>query len=263
MSLEEEEPALTASPDHRQSEGIIATGLTKVFYDRRRGEVPAASDVTFSCRYGEIFALLGPNGAGKTTTLRMLSTVLRPSAGTATVAGCDVEEDSLGVRRRIGFLSTNTGLYERLTARETLAYFGQLHGMDEAALESRISTLFELFDMGAFADVRCEKLSTGMRQKVSIARAVIHDPGVLILDEPTLGLDILVASSLIRFIEDCRTAGKCVLFSTHNMPEVERLCDRVGVIHQGTLRATGSLDELRELTSQEYLEEIFVRLTED
>ena len=169
MSQGEEEPSPAPSLDDGglddggleivQPAGIVASGLTKVFYDRRRGEVPAASDVTFNCHHGEIFALLGPNGAGKTTTLRMLSTVLRPSAGTATVAGCDLEANPLGVRRGIGFLSTNTGLYDRLTARETLRYFGRLHGMDEAALEDRIATLFALFDMEAFADVRCEKLS--------------------------------------------------------------------------------------------------------
>jgi sodium transport system ATP-binding protein len=242
--------------------GIEARGLTKVFQDRRRGDVRAAQDITFHCQRGEVFGLLGPNGAGKTTTLRMLSTVLRPTAGTARVGGFDINRDPLGVRRAIGFLSSTTGLYDRLTARETLTYFGRLHGLAPGALAERIDLLFEVFDMKAFADVRCEKLSTGMRQKVSIARTVVHDPPVLILDEPTLGLDILVAGALIRFIADCRAAGKCVLFSTHNMGEVERLCDRVGIIHDGRLRAAGTLDELRAMTSRHYLEEVFVRLME-
>jgi sodium transport system ATP-binding protein len=243
-----------------QGVGIEAAGLTKVFHDKRRGETLAADDIRFSCAYGEVFGLLGPNGAGKTTTLRMLSTVLRPTRGNARVAGFDVVEAPLDVRRAIGFLSANTGLYERLTAKETLTYFGRLHGLNGEALALRSEELLQLFGMTDFADVRCEKLSTGMRQKVSIARAVVHDPPVLILDEPTLGLDILVAGTLIRFIEDCRQRGKCVLFSTHNMSEVERLCDRIGIIHDGRLRASGTLDELRELTSKEYLEEIFVSL---
>jgi sodium transport system ATP-binding protein len=179
------------------------------------------------------------------------------------VGGCDILQDPLGVRRVIGFLSSSTGLYERLTARETLTYFGRLHGLRGEPLEARVNELLRLFDMAAFADVRCERLSTGMRQKVSLARAVVHDPPVLILDEPTLGLDILVAGTLIGFIEDCRAQGKCILFSTHIMSEVERLCDRIGIIHGGRLRATGTLDELRALTSRQYLEEIFVRLVED
>jgi sodium transport system ATP-binding protein len=253
---------MSCAPEHAQA-GIEACGLTKVFHDAGRGAVVAAEDVSFSCRPGEVFGLLGPNGAGKSTTLRMLSTVLKPSSGTAVVAGHDVIEEPLEVRRSIGFLSSSTGLYGRLTARETLEYFGRLHGMDKTSLAARVDALLELFGLTEAQHSRCERLSAGMKQKVSIARAVVHDPPVLILDEPTIGLDVLVASTMLRFIEDCRRAGKCILFSTHVMSEVERLCDRAGVIHRGRLLALGTLAELRELTGASYAEEVFLRLIED
>ncbi len=243
--------------------GIEARELTKVFHDAGRGDVVAANRVSFTCQPGEIFGLLGPNGAGKTTTLRMLSTVLQPTSGTAIVAGHDVVAAPLEVRRAIGFLSANTGLYGKLTARETLEYFGKLHGLGGQSLTRRVDELIELFDIGTFANVYCEKLSSGMKQKVSIARAIVHDPEVLILDEPTLGLDILVASTMIQMVEDSRARGKCIIFSTHIMSEVERLCDRVGIVHRGELRAVGTLQELRERTSREYLEEIFIALVGD
>lgn len=233
-------------------------GLGKVFQDRRRGSMEAVKDVTFTCRHGEVFGLLGPNGAGKTTTLRMLSTILRPSSGSARVAGHDVVDAPLDVRRNIGFLSGNTGLYDRLSARETLEYFGRLHQIPEEGLRERVNAILEIFEMRSFADVRCEKLSTGMKQKVSIARTIVHDPPILILDEPTLGLDILVAATMIKFIEDCRDRGKCIIFSTHIMSEVQRLCDRIGIIHGGRLRAIGTLDELRDETGREFLEDIFM-----
>ncbi len=242
--------------------GIEARGLTKVFQDARRGEVRAVDDVSFTCFAGEIFGMLGPNGAGKTTTLRMLSTVLRPTSGTASVAGHDVVSDPLDVRRTIGFLSGSTGLYGRLTARETLEYFGRLHGLAGERLNARVDELLALFDIDEFADMRCEKLSTGMKQKVSIARSIVHDPPVVIFDEPTLGLDILIASTMLQFIERCREVGKCIIFSTHIMSEVERLCDRVAVIHKGRLRAVGSIDELRDATGERFLEDVFLRLIE-
>ncbi len=231
--------------------------LTKVFRDPRRGDVTAVDRVSFSCAGGEIFGLLGPNGAGKTTTLRMLSTVLRPTSGWARVAGNDVASDPLAVRRAIGFLSASTGLYGRLTPVETLQYFGTLHGLSRAQLAHRVEELIDLFGIAEFARVRCEKLSTGMKQKVSIARTIVHDPDVLILDEPTLGLDILVASTMIDFIRTSRERGKCIVFSTHIMSEVERLCDRVAIVHEGRIRANGTLDELREETGHAYLEDIF------
>lgn len=236
---------------------IRARGLTKV-YARSGGErVEALRGLDLECRRGEIFGLLGPNGAGKTTTLRILATILRPTTGSAEVAGIDVAEDPLEVRRRIGFLSGTTGLYPRLTTRETLTYFGKLNGYSGAELEARIERLIETFDMHAIADRRCGGLSTGQHQKVSIARAVLHDPEVLILDEPTTGLDILAASTMIDFIESRREAGTCVLFSTHVLSEAQRLCDRIGVLFAGRLLAAGTYEELAEATGERWLEDIF------
>ncbi|HVR75435.1 MAG TPA: ATP-binding cassette domain-containing protein [Planctomycetota bacterium] len=259
------EPAPVPAPaaaGGRRAAGIEAKALTKVFRLGRGSEVLAADGVTFECAHGEVLGLLGPNGAGKSTTLRMLSTVLRPDSGSALVAGHDVVLDPLAVRRSIGYLSSSTGLYGRLSARETLEYFGRLHGLPPNALAERTSELLKLFGLEESGDVRCEKLSTGMKQKVSIARAIIHDPPVLILDEPTLGLDILVASTMMKFIGDCRLRGKCILFSTHVMSEVEKLCDRVAIIHRGKLRAVGTLDELRRMTGREFMDEIFLSVVE-
>jgi sodium transport system ATP-binding protein len=254
--------ALPAEALSTKAAGIEAAGLTKVFQDRRAGDVVAANGLTFACFHGEVLGLLGPNGAGKTTTLRMLSTVLKPTSGTAVVAGHDILTDALRVRRSMGYLSSSTGLYGRLTPTETLEYFGRLHGLGGETLKERVGQLLDAFKIREFAGVRCEKLSTGMKQKVSIARTLIHDPPVLILDEPTLGLDILAASTMIRFIEDCRAGGKCILFSTHIMSEVERLCDRIAILHKGELRAVGTLEELRQRTGHHYMEEIFMSLVE-
>ena len=240
--------------------GIETRGLRKTFSDPKRGTVEAVRGIDLECRYGEIYGLLGPNGAGKTTTLRMLATILSPTGGEARVAGGDAVGRPLEVRRRFGFLSASTGLYPRLTPRETLRYFGELHGLARAPLEARIAELVETFQLGAFADQRCEGLSSGQKQRVSIARAVLHDPPVLILDEPTTGLDVLATSDMIDFIASRRTAGTCVLFSTHILSEAERLCDRIGVIHRGRLLATGTLDELRLRTGATYLDEVFKAL---
>lgn len=242
---------------------IEANGLEKTYHDPQRGTVQAVRGIDLDCRSGEIYGLLGPNGAGKTTTLRMLSTILAPSAGSARVAGVDVAADPLEVRRRIGFLSGSTGLYPRLTARETLEYFGRLHGLEEDALQGRVDELLDRFRMRPFQDGRCEGLSTGQRQRVSIARAVVHDPPVLILDEPTTGLDILASSDMIEFIEARRGAGRCVLFSTHILSEAERLCDRIGVIYQGKMLAVGTKEQLRERTGQTWLEDVFRALVRE
>lgn len=242
---------------------IEANGLEKTYHDPQRGTVQAVRGIDLDCRSGEIYGLLGPNGAGKTTTLRMLSTILAPSAGSARVAGVDVAADPLEVRRRIGFLSGSTGLYPRLTARETLEYFGRLHGLEEDALQERVDELLDRFRMRPFQDGRCEGLSTGQRQRVSIARAVVHDPPVLILDEPTTGLDILASSDMIEFIEARRGAGRCVLFSTHILSEAERLCDRIGVIYQGKMLAVGTKEQLRERTGQTWLEDVFRALVRE
>ncbi len=239
---------------------LQARGLTKVFTDPSRGSVLAVDEVSFEAGPGEILGLLGPNGAGKTTTLRMLATVLTPTSGTALVAGKDILEDPLGVRRSIGFLSGTTALYSRLTPRETLRFFGRLHGMEGDPLEERIESLLERLDLLEYASTRLERLSTGNQQKVNLARAVLHDPPVLILDEPTLGLDVLAAATLMEFLEERKAAGRCILFSTHILSEVERLCDRVAVIYQGALEAAGTVEELGALTGETYLERIFLAL---
>ena len=224
------------------------------------GEVVAVDDVSFEAGKGDILGFIGPNGAGKTTTLRMLATILAPSGGRAEIDGVDVAAQPLEVRRRIGFLSGSTGLYPRLTGRETLRYFGALHGLEGSALDQRVEEVITAFDLTKFVDGRCEALSTGQKQRVNIARAVVHDPPVLILDEPTTGLDILASSDMIDFVESRRSAGRCVLFSTHILSEAERLCDRIGVIHGGRMLAAGTLDELRARTGATYLEDVFKRL---
>jgi len=239
---------------------IQARGLVKSYVDPRRGVVEALRGLDLDCAAGEIYGLLGQNGAGKTTTLRILSTILAPTAGTATVDGVDVARDPLEARRRIGFLSGTTGLYPRLTPRETLTYFGRLHGIESTELARRVEDLVATFDMQGFADGRCEGLSTGQRQRVSIARAVLHDPPVLVLDEPTTGLDVLASSAMIDFIESARASGTCILFSTHVLSEAERLCDRIGVLHAGRLLASGTLDELCALTGKVWLEDVFREL---
>jgi len=236
---------------------VETSSLTKVYSDHKGADVRAVSEVSFECRAGEVFGLLGLNGAGKTTTMRMLSTALTPTSGTASVAGFDVQHDARRVRENIGFLSGTTGLYHRLTAREMIEIFGRLHGMRGDTLGERVERLMSLFGIDKFAGTRCEKLSTGMKQKVNIARTVVHDPPVLILDEPTSGLDVLAASTTLDFVREIRDTGKCVLYSTHIMSEAERLCDRIAIIHDGTLRAVGTLEELRSRTGHHYLEDIF------
>lgn len=242
---------------------IEARGLGKVFDNKKRGEVRAVDSVTFSCKPGEIYGLLGANGAGKTTTLRMLATILTPTSGDATVAGFDLIRQPVKVRAHIGFLSTATALYDRLTAKETVEYFGQLQGMDSAAISRRMTELFRALDMEEFRDRRCAKLSTGMKQKVSIARTLVHDPPVMIFDEPTNGLDVMAARAITDFIRQCRDQNKTVIFSTHVMSEVEKLCDRIGIIHKGKLCAEGTLDELRSRYRCENLEQVFVAISGD
>lgn len=236
---------------------IHTRDLTKFYPDHHGGGVRAVDAVNLQCHAGEIFGLLGLNGAGKTTTLRMLSTALTPTSGSASVAGFDVQSAAREVRENIGFLSGTTGLYHRLTAEEMIRYFGELHGMKGAVLDRRVEELIETFGIGSYARNRCEKLSTGMKQKVNIARTVVHDPPVLVLDEPTSGLDVLAASTTLEFVNRARSAGKCVLFSTHIMSEAERLCDRIAIIHDGAIRAVGTLEELRRATGQHYLEDVF------
>jgi sodium transport system ATP-binding protein len=216
--------------------------------------------VSFVCKPGQIYGLLGANGAGKTTTLRMLATILEPTDGTAVVCGHDVVDDPQKVRANVGFLSAATALYPRLTAQEMVEYFGRLNGLDDSTLKKRVDDIFNRLDMNSFRDRRCDKLSTGMKQKTSIARTLIHDPQVMIFDEPTIGLDIMTARTIIGFIRECRERSKTVIFSTHVMSEVEKLCDTIGIIQSGKLLAEGSLEELRERYNEADLEEIFVKI---
>ena len=242
---------------------IETKDLSKFFKDKKRGEIRAVDGVNFRCQPGRIYGLLGANGAGKTTTLRVLATILKPTSGTATVAGHDVTEEPEKVRASVGFLSTATALYARLTAKEMVEYFGRLHGMDEAALAKRIDEIFARLEMNEFRDRRCEKLSTGMKQKVSIARTLVHDPPVMIFDEPTVGLDVMTMRTIMTFIRECRQQGKTVIFSTHVMSEAEKLCDTIGIIHNGRILSEGTLAELRARHQMLDLEDIFVHVVGD
>ncbi len=239
---------------------IQVENLTKRFRDLRRGQVLAVDHVSFEARPGEIFGLLGPNGAGKTTTMRILCTVLRPTGGVVQVAGYDVVTQAAQVRQHIGFLSANTALDDRMSAWEMVDYFGRLYGMRGEALRERMEAVFTALQMNDFRDVPGAKMSTGMRQKVSIARAIVHDPPVLIFDEPTAGLDVLVARAVLNTVRQLRDLGKCIVYSTHIMREVEKLCDRVAVVSRGRILACGTLDELRAEHRQTDLEELFFML---
>jgi sodium transport system ATP-binding protein len=237
--------------------------LKKSYADLVRGKFVAVDGVSFTARPGEIFGLLGPNGAGKTTILRMLSTVLKPTSGTALVGGCDVVTQAPLVRQQIGFVSTNTAMYDRMTAQEMAEYFGRLNGLTGERLEQRIDDIFARLKMNEIRGTLGAKMSTGMKQKVSIARALVHDPPVLIFDEATVGLDVLVARALLKIVAELREMGKCIILSTHIMREAERLCDRIAIMHRGQILAEGTLGELRERHDEEDLEELFFRLISD
>jgi sodium transport system ATP-binding protein len=242
---------------------VAVQNLAKTFYDESRGEVQAVDDVSFECRAGEIFGLLGANGAGKTTTLRILATILKPSAGSASVMGHDVLTDPEAVRASLGFSSSTTALYPRLTARETLEFFARINGCPKAQARKRVTRLIQRFGIEEYADARVDKLSQGMKQKVAIARTVVHDPPVLIFDEPTVGLDVLNALEMQKMIAEFRAEGKAIIFSTHIMSEAEKLCDRIAIIHRGKIHACDTLAGLRASTGQHYLEDIFVHVVQD
>jgi sodium transport system ATP-binding protein len=241
---------------------IVVEHLRKTFRDLRRGEFVAVDDATFHCKAGRIFGFLGLNGAGKSTTMRILSTVLKPTSGRAVVAGCDVVSAAAQVRRNIGFLSNSTSLYDRMAAWEHVEYFGKLYGLPDDELYPRMESIFEWLQMSDFKDLLVSKMSTGMRQKVSIARAIIHDPPVLIFDEPTNGLDVLVSRAVLKNVMHLRDEGKCIIYSTHHMREVEKLCDDVAIIHHGRIMAQGTLEELRDRYSQHDVEEMFFQLVD-
>ncbi|MES2017348.1 MAG: ATP-binding cassette domain-containing protein [Pseudomonadota bacterium] len=253
---------------------IEVTGLAKRFaapvHKERRarqrdvrehdGWFHAVRDVSFHCAPGEVLGLLGPNGAGKTTALRILSTALRPDAGSATINGIDILAEPLKARQRIGFLSGSTGLYGRLTARENVEYFGRLHGMPAARLKQRCDALFDQLGMHEYADKRADQLSTGMKQKCAIARTVIHAPEIVILDEPTTGLDVMSAKIVLDFIASYKALGIPLIFSTHHLHEVDKLCDRVCIINRGATAFSGSLAQLRRQGGSADLVDAFVRI---
>jgi sodium transport system ATP-binding protein len=234
--------------------------LTKSYHDLRRGQFFALTGISFDAKPGQIFGRLGPNGAGKSTALRILSTVLRPTSGTATINGYDVLTQPSLVRRQIGFVSTNTAMYDRMTAWEMVEYFGRLYDLDDDLLHRRMESIFHRLQMNNIRDVLGSKMSTGMKQKVSIARAIVHDPPVLVFDEATVGLDVLVARALLKTVAELREQGKCIVFSTHIMREAERLCDSIAIMHRGSILAEGSLGELLELHGERDLEELFFGL---
>jgi sodium transport system ATP-binding protein len=232
---------------------IQVQGLSKSF-----GPIRAVQDVSFFAPDGQITGLLGPNGAGKSTTLRMLYTLLRPDSGTAQIDGFDVRESPLEVQRRIGVLSDARGIYQRLTSRENIGYYGRLHGLEGEVLEKQIDALSAMLDMKAIIDRRAEGFSTGEKLKVAIARILVHNPKNVLLDEPTNGLDVMSTRTMRQFIRRLRGEGKCVLFTSHIMQEVAALCDQIVIISRGQVTATGSPDDLRRQTGQENLEDAFV-----
>lgn len=239
---------------------VEVEGLTKAYPDLESGQFLALDHVDFQVGSGEIFGLLGPNGAGKTTALRILSTVLKPTSGFARVNGFDVSTHPDQVRYSIGFVSNNTAIYDRMTGWEMVEYFGRLHGIPDERLTQRMEQIFEQLQMEEIRDIACGRMSTGMKQKVSIARAIVHDPPVLVFDEASLGLDVLVARALLKIIESFREQGKCIIFSTHIMREVEKLCDRVGILYHGRMLAKGTLEELAEQYKNNDFEELFFDL---
>lgn len=237
---------------------IEIKNVSKVFHDKKQGDVFAVKNVSFRVEKGEIFGLLGPNGAGKTTLLRMMSTIMAPTEGQSIINGYDAQIDPEGVKKSIGFLSGNTKLYKKLTPVETMKFFGSFYGIEKKELNRRIEIILNDLDMVSFKDRVIEKLSTGQVQKTSIARCMIHDPDIYILDEPTLGLDILTSRSIIDFILREKQKGKTIIFSTHYMEEADALCDRIGLIHKGSIIQTGTLDELKVRTGQSNIREIFL-----
>ena len=234
---------------------LSVKNLTKEFKNFK-----AVDGVSFDVEEGEIFGLLGPNGAGKTTIIRIIATVLAPTKGTAEVLGFDIIKDAEEVRKNIGVLTTDIGVYERFSGRENLRYFGELYGLSKEALEERINELANLLEMRDFVDRKAGKYSTGMKQKLAIARSVIHDPKILIFDEPTAGLDVLASQTVLNFMRQSKKPGGCVIISTHQMHDAEKLCDRVVIIHKGKVIANDAVEALKSKTSSDYLEDVFMKL---
>ncbi len=235
---------------------LKVTNLTKKF-----NEITAVNNIGFEVKTGEIFGLLGENGAGKTTTLRMIATMLKPTSGTIDVCGYNAGSNPEKVREHIGILfGGEVGLYDRLTVAENIAYFAELYDMDKKSIKDRIASLSRTFGMDDYLNRRSGKLSKGMKQKAAFARSIVHNPDVMLFDEPTSGLDVSTIREVHDFIEDCKKQGKTIILSSHIMSEVEKLCDRIGIIHKGRLLDTGTIDEFRKKYGQESLEEIFIGL---
>ena len=234
---------------------IEVQGLSKSF-----GKIKAVQNLSFSASNGQITGLLGPNGAGKSTTLRMLYTLLKPDSGLARIDGFDVTQSPIDVQARIGVLSDAQGIYERLTARENIRYFGKLHGLRGQKLEKRMDELLIILDMQSIANRKMEGFSTGEQLKVAIARALVHDPGNVLLDEPTNGLDVKSTRAMRQFIRKLRDDGKCILLTSHIMQEVAALCDQIIIISNGIVAAQGTSDELLHKTGKDNLEDAFIEI---
>ena len=234
---------------------LSVKNLTKKFKNFK-----AVDGVSFDVEDGEIFGLLGPNGAGKTTIIRTIATVLAPTQGTAEVLGFDIIKDPEEVRKNIGVLTTDIGIYERFSGRENLRYFGELYGLSKKALEERINELADLLEMQDFIDRRAGKYSTGMKQKLAIARSVIHNPKIIIFDEPTAGLDVLASQTVLEFMRQSQKPGGCVIFSTHQMNDAEKLCKRVVIIHKGKVVANDAVEALKQKVGAKDLEDVFMKM---
>jgi ABC-type multidrug transport system ATPase subunit len=244
----------------RRMDMVVADNLVKVFPAPDGGEKRAVDGLSFRVGEGQIYGLLGPNGAGKTTTLRMLSGLMAPTSGSAFLAGHDVSKEPNEVKRVMGFLTANTGLYQRLTARELIIYFAQMHGLDQDRAAERANHLIEWLNLGDFVKLRCGALSTGQKQRVNIARALVADPPILIMDEPTLGLDVLSNRIILEYIKRERDQGKTIILSTHYLDEAETMCDQIGLLHDGRLIAEGDLESLRARAGEQRLSDIFLKL---
>ncbi len=237
---------------------VKVESLLKIFRDKKRGEIIAVDNLSFECKSGMILGVLGLNGAGKTTTLRILATLLKPTSGTAFIDGINILEKPDRAKERIGFLSGDTGLYRRLTPRELVCYFGELYDIPKKESNKRLEKFAEQLDMKEFLDTKIDKLSTGQKQKVSIARTMLHNPKVLIMDEPTAGLDIIASENIVQLIYEAKSQNRAVIFSTHMMYEAQKVCDEIIIIHRGKLIRSGSIDKMRSETGMEDLDNIFI-----
>jgi len=241
---------------------VRTVDLTKKFEINRKEKITAVRKMNLEATSGEVLGILGPNGAGKTTALRMVSTILKPTSGTAVVEGNDVVENPLEVRQSIGYLATEMGLYGRLTPRETLTFFARINGLEEDRIEPRMEEVFDILDMQEFLGRKVNNLSTGMKQKLSLARSIIHDPPILIFDEPTQGLDLMTSKTVTDYIEEFKSEGKTIILSTHIMHVAEKLCDKVAILFEGEVKAFGGVSQLLERHGEDDLESLFFNVAE-